>query len=145
VGWFFGILFILFGLLLVFGLSPIAGLIVMFLGVLMCYGGNRSGRETTIPGPAPPFDRSGDMPNIQGMEEERRKEEVNFVNPISDDQQREQEQRMHMMHALDRQREHMMEQSRRANEAAQERAKEASRKALEHHHKHHQEARRHRF
>jgi hypothetical protein len=43
VGWFFGIITFLFGLLLVYG-SPIAGLIVMFIGVLMCYGGSRSGR-----------------------------------------------------------------------------------------------------
>lgn len=47
VGWFFGILFILFGLLLVFGgpIGVVIGLIVIFSGVLMCYGGHRSGRE----------------------------------------------------------------------------------------------------
>lgn len=42
-GWFFGAITFLFGLFLLFG-SPIAGLIVMFIGVLMCYGGSRSGR-----------------------------------------------------------------------------------------------------
>jgi hypothetical protein len=53
VGWFFGILFILFGLLLVLSMSPIAfviGLIVVFVGALMCYGGNRSGRQPTFYG-----------------------------------------------------------------------------------------------
>jgi hypothetical protein len=71
VGWFFGILFILFGLLLVYAAGPIAGIIVMFLGVLICYGGSRSGRQPTT------FD-GGSMSNIQTMEEEekeRRKKE----------------------------------------------------------------------
>src|ERR687883_567474 len=50
VGLFFGILFILFGLLLLFGSSPIAGLVAMFIGALMCYGGSRSGKEKTYQG-----------------------------------------------------------------------------------------------
>lgn len=53
-GWFFGILTILFGLLLA-PWNSIAVLIVVFLGVLMCYGGSRSGRTS------------------MGTEEERRK------------------------------------------------------------------------
>jgi hypothetical protein len=63
VGWFFGILFILFGLLLVPG-NAIGALIVMFIGVLMCYGGSRSGRATT------PYVRGGPS-NTQRIEDER--------------------------------------------------------------------------
>ena len=46
---FFGITIFVFGLLLTCG-SPIAGLIVLFVGVLMCYGGSRSGREGNVIG-----------------------------------------------------------------------------------------------
>jgi hypothetical protein len=47
VGWFFGILFILFGLFLVFEV-PIAGFIVMFIGALICYGGHKSGGSSSF-------------------------------------------------------------------------------------------------
>lgn len=66
-GWFFGILTILFGLLLV-PWNPIAVLIVVFIGVLMCYGGSRSGRTSMS------YVRGGQS-NTQGTEEERRKAE----------------------------------------------------------------------
>lgn len=67
VGWFFGILSILFGLLLLSG-NPIVGLLVIFLGVLMCYGGSRSGRTTTSY-------VSNCTSNAEETEEERRKAE----------------------------------------------------------------------
>jgi hypothetical protein len=74
VGWFFGIITFLFGLLLVFR-SPIAGLIVLFLGVLMCYGGSRSGRQTTLIGSGDASNIQGRMSNVQREEEERRQAE----------------------------------------------------------------------
>jgi hypothetical protein len=67
VGWFFGILFILFGLLLVPG-NAIAALIVMFIGVLMCYGGSRSGKTATSYA-------SGGPSNTRRIEEEKRNNE----------------------------------------------------------------------
>src|SRR5262245_47455655 len=69
VGWFFGILFILFGLLLFFE-NAIVGLIVMFIGILMCYGGSRSGRSTTSYVSGAPSAAS----NTHRIEESRRAE-----------------------------------------------------------------------
>ena len=74
VGWFFGILFILFGLFLFFE-NAIVGLIVVVIGILMCYGGSRSGRTVTSYVSGGSSYGSGGpstMPNTQRIEDQRR-------------------------------------------------------------------------
>ena len=73
VGWFFGILFILFGLFLFFE-NAIVGLIVVVIGILMCYGGSRSGRTVTSYVSGGSSYGSGGpstMPNRQRIEDQR--------------------------------------------------------------------------
>lgn len=61
VGLFFGIITFLFGLLLLFE-SAIVGLIVMFIGILIIYGGSRSGGDGSGSG-----SRMDDMSRYSGL------------------------------------------------------------------------------